>query len=143
MPTVLQNLFATGGSQVNGKTLSVPTLTEIADAEAEAARAYLARVTDAAQKSGAPPWAQEVMYSRAAEILQVPIHVGSAAFNRAMFGSAAGLIYLGYLSLRVKHPEIKLSEAASIFGANPESLLDIEKVWGAGKNLLGSETIAT
>jgi hypothetical protein len=54
-----------------------------------------------------------------------------------MFTSSDGLIYLGYLSLRVKHPEIKLSDAAAIFSAHPEVLMDIHKAWGAGKNLLG------
>jgi hypothetical protein len=124
---------------VSGKILSVPRLTEIADAEAEAARAFLSRINDSAQKSSTPTWAQEVMYSRAVDILQVPISVGSAAFNRAMFGSASGLIYLGWLSLRIKQPETKLADASALFSANPESLLEIEKVWGSGKNLLGPE----
>ena len=137
--TLLQKLYANTEATVGGKTLSVPRLTEIADAEAEASRAFMSRINDSAQKSSTPTWAQEVMYSRAVEILQVPISVGTAAFNRTMFGSSSGLIYLGWLSLRIKQPEITLGEAASLISASPESLLDIEKAWGSGKNLLGPE----
>ena len=135
--TLLQKLYADAETSVSGKILSAPRLTEIADAEAEAARAFLSRINESAQKSSTPTWAQEVMYSRAVDILQVPISVGSPAFNRAMFTSASGLTYLGWLSLRIKQPEMKLADAAALFSANPESLLEIEKVWGAGKNLFG------
>ena len=136
--TLLQQLYALGDiATVGGKTISAPRLTEIADAEAECAREYLSRIKDAADKSALTPWAQETMYGRATEVLQQPIVTGSQAFNRTMFASASGIMYLGWLCMRVKHPEIKLSDAAAILSANPEALLEVEKAWGSGKNLFG------
>lgn len=136
--TLLQQLYALGEiGSAGGKSICAPRLTEISDAEAECARAYLARIKDAADKSGLDPWAKETMYSRATEVLQQPIVTGSQVFNRTMFASASGIMYLGWLCMRVKHPEIKQNEASSILSANPDSLLDVEKAWGSGKNLLG------
>lgn len=124
----LSKLTGAGDSTtIAGQTVSPPRLIEIADAEAEAARQYMRTLRSAIAEFSDSE--RSVAISRATDNLQgSPFTYASPRFNMWAL-SYSGVIYIGWLSMRITDPRITIARAAELLDSN-EARFSVWKAWG-------------
>jgi hypothetical protein len=130
----LADLTAAGNSTaIPGHTISPPRLLELAEAEMEAARNYLAILHHSSREL--PEAIQSTLHRQAADNLQAsPFSFGTPRFNLWAL-SARGTQFIAWLSLRITEPSLRLAQAVQLLMDYPAAAAAVLDAWGFKKKL--------